>query len=194
MQRIGPPLATLLRRLAETPPDFLDEPRIGGGGQVRVPALVNDVLRLHGHTAPGAVLERFASSDARADRNRLALTMIAAWLLADDAIAVLSPSPDALIGLLDGGLRELAAATPAHRFVHDADRREELARFALASLDARPEGETPEQATDRLSAISSAQRQRLLDASRAAERRAREIREALAKKAAEESADKWTRE
>jgi hypothetical protein len=34
----------------------------------------------------------------------------------------------------------------------------------------------------------------LLVASRSAERRARAIREALAKKAAEEAADKWTRE
>jgi len=45
-----------------------------------------------------------------------------------------------------------------------------------------------------LSALSSTERQRLLDESRDAEKRAREIRQALARKAAEQSADKWTRE
>ena len=55
-------------------------------------------------------------------------------------------------------------------------------------------GETVAQATDRLSAISGTERRRLLEASRAAEARARAIREALIKKQAEESADKWTRE
>jgi hypothetical protein len=64
----------------------------------------------------------------------------------------------------------------------------------LARLDCRPEGETIAQATDRLSGLSGTERRRLLEASRASEQRARAIREALAKKAAEESADKWTRE
>jgi len=61
-------------------------------------------------------------------------------------------------------------------------------------LDYRPEGESEAQAKDRLSALSSTERQRLLDESRDAEKRAREIRQALARKAAEQSADKWTRE
>jgi len=78
--------------------------------------------------------------------------------------------------------------------VQDPDRREELARVLLAHLGYRPAGETEAQASDRLSRISGTERQRLLAASRAAEERARAIREALAKKAAEESADKWTRE
>src|SRR5438046_2502445 len=69
-----------------------------------------------------------------------------------------------------------------------------VARVVLARLNYRPARETIAQATDRLSSLSSTERRRLLEASRAAERRARAIREALAKKAAEESADKWTRE
>jgi len=44
------------------------------------------------------------------------------------------------------------------------------------------------------SSVSSRERVRLAAASRAAEERARQIREALARKAAEESADKWSRE
>lgn len=194
MQGIGPPLETLTRRLVETPPDFLDEPRIGSAGKVFVAALVNDLMHRYGRRAPSAALERFRSSDASADRNRLALVMIAVWLLADDWFVTACVSQDALLRLLDEAVAELAAATPAHKFMTDPDRREEFARTVLAGLDYRPEGETVAQATDRLSSVSGVQRRRLIEASRAAERRARAIREALAKKEAEEAADKWARE
>jgi hypothetical protein len=187
-------LETLTRRLSETPPDFLDEPCIGTAGQVFVPALVNDLLNLHGARAQAATLVRFHGTDAKTDRNRLALVMIAVWLLADEwLVAARIPHADA-VRVLDEVVAELAAVTPAHKFVTDPDRREELARVVLARLNYRPAGETVAQATDRLSSVSGTERRRLLQASRATERRARAIREALAKKAAEESADKWTRE
>lgn len=194
MEHVGPLLETLTRRLADTPPDFLDEPQLGRRKGVVVPALVNDLLQLHGARAGLAQLQHFASDDATRDRNRLALVQIACWLLAEDWFVACRLARDALLSLLDTAIAELAAATPAHKFVHDPDRREELARVLLARLDYRPEGETPAQATDRLSSISGTERRRLIEASRAAEERARAIRVALARKAAEESADKWTRE
>lgn len=190
----GPDLEILTRRLAETPPDFMDEPRIAGSGRVAVAALVNDVLRLHGGRAPLAALHGFEGGSARADRNRLALAMIAAWLLADDWFLAARPAQALLLQTLRDVPAELAPAVPAHRFVEDAERREELARVVLARLGYRPQGETLAQATDRLAAVSAVERRRLLEASRAAEQRARAVREALARKAAEESADKWTRE
>jgi hypothetical protein len=189
----GPDLASLVRRLAETPPEFTDEPRIAGSGRVAVAAVVNDLLHLHGARAPHVALAPFEGGSARADRNRLALVLIIAWLLADDGLCALDPGQPALLDALAGVAQELAAV-PAHRYVDDAERREELVRTVLARLGCHPYGETPTQAADRLAAVSAAVRRRLLDASRAAERRAREIREALARKAAEESADKWTRE
>jgi len=64
----------------------------------------------------------------------------------------------------------------------------------LASAGLRPAGESRNVAEDRWLAVSSRERTRLAAASRAAEERARQIREALARKAAEESADKWSRE
>jgi hypothetical protein len=189
----GPDLESLVRRLAETPPEFTDEPRIAGSGRVAVAAVVNDLLHLHGARAPQAALAPFDGASARADRNRLALVLVIAWLLADDGLRALDPGQPALLDALAGVAQELAAV-PAHRYIDDAERREELARTVLARLGFHPYGETPAQAADRLAAVSAAERRRLLDASRAAERRAREIREALVRKAAEESADKWTRE
>src|SRR6059036_907784 len=171
MERQGPILEKLTRRLAETPPDFLDEPRIGTTGRVFVPALVNDLLSLYGARAPAAALMRFHGADAKIDRNRLALAMITVWLLADEwFVSVKIPQADAL-RVLDETVTELAAATAAHKFVNDTDRREELARVVLARLNYRPARETIAQATDRLSSLSSTERRRLLEASRAAERR-----------------------
>jgi hypothetical protein len=82
----------------------------------------------------------------------------------------------------------------AKKFVTDPDRREELARVALARLGFRPAGETLAQAQDRLTTLNSAERARVMKAAQIAEQRARQIREELVRKAAEESADKWTRE
>ncbi|QDG69044.1 hypothetical protein [Janthinobacterium tructae] len=197
MQTPGPHLETLTHRLADTPVEFLAEPRIAGVANaqaVAVAALVNDILLLHGARAPAASLQGFIGAQVKADRNRLALAMILCWLLADDwFIGQQLPQP-ALLQVLGEAARELAASTPAHQFTQDPERREELARIVLARLGFRPRDESVAQSTDRLSAISGTERRRLLEASRLAEQRAREIREALAKKAAEESADKWSRE
>lgn len=194
MNLSGPGLESLIRRLADTPPDFMDEPRVAGVGRVAVPALVNDLAAMHGGRAVRAALDTFEGSSARGDRNRLAVAMIGAWLLADPWFLAQRLDAALLVQTLAEVAADMAAATPAHRFTSDAERREELARTMLARFGYRPDGEALAQATDRLAAISASERRWLLEASRAAEQRAREIREALARKAAEESADKWTRE
>jgi len=194
MNQPGPHLEILLRRLADIPPDFLGEPRIDQNGEVFVAAVVGDLLSRLGESAPLTILERFQAKKGVADRNRLMLTMIVVWLLADDwFVAARLPQADC-VHLLDDAARELAQASTARKYVDDPERREELARLALARLGYRPAGETVTQATDRLSALSISERRRLLEASRATEARARAIREELVRKQAEASADKWTRE
>lgn len=192
MQLPGPPLETLLRRLADTPPDFLDDPRIGTSGQVFVAAVVNDLLARGPGRASLAELQRFEGRSG--DNGRLRMALVMAWLLADDALRERCASRADMLNLLDGTAAELAGLASATKYLQDPERREELVRVLLARLGLRPHGETAEQAADRLSALSATERKRLLDASRAAEARAREIREALVRKAAEASADKWTRE
>lgn len=190
MQREGPPLETLTRRLAETPEDFLAEPRIGNAGTVHVAAVVHDLLARLGHPTPPDLAATTAG-----DRSRLALVLLLCWLLDDDWFRQAHPAAADVLQLLGQETTELARGnTPAARFLTDPDRREELARLALACLGARPAGETVAQAQDRLSALSSVERARVLRASRAAEERARAVREALIAKAAQESADKDTRE
>ena len=194
MNQIGPSIESLTRRLLDTPPEFLEEPRIGSSGTVHVAALVQDLLYGLGHKLTTAMLSRFDSRNAGTDRNRLQVVSLLCWLMSDEWFARAQASLAQLQQVLDGTAAELASSGTAARFQSDPDRREEMARVVLARLDHRPQSETLAQATDRLSSLSAVERKRLLEASRAAEKRAREIREALAKKAAEDSADKWSRE
>lgn len=189
----GPPLEVLTRRLSETPTPFLAEPRIGNKGQVVVPALVADLLRRHGLSPDAAQLTRFAPTNAASERNSRMLTQLLCWLLSAEELRG-KYAQTQLLALLFDEANALAAELPARDFVDQAERREELARLALRSAGLRPAGESENVAADRWLGVSTRERVRLAAASRAAEERARQIREALARKAAEESADKWSRE
>ena len=201
MQREGPPLEALTRRLSETPGEFLAEPRIGKLGSINVAAVVADLmLDIGAQPLSDAQIGAFTSADPRKDRNRLSLTLITAWLLGDDALkdtlgdASPAERQASLLAVLTDNMRELAELTQAPRFVADPDRREELVRFALKGLALRPAGESVAQAQDRLATLNTAERQRVIQAARAAEERARAVREAMARKAAEEAAAKYNRE
>ncbi|MGC8493665.1 MAG: hypothetical protein ACP5SH_18235 [Syntrophobacteraceae bacterium] len=190
----GPPLEALTRRLAETPDEFLAEPRIGRSGRVRVQAVVQDLLAAINHPVAPEHLSIFAGSDAAKDRNRLSIALIFCWLLWDDYFKENGIQPGRVLFLLDTRAEELSKLVASKKFVSDPDRREELARLALSDLGYRPAGETESQSEDRLEGLSSTHRARVLAASREAEKRAQAIREQLRRKAAEESADKWSRE
>ena len=194
MTEEGPPLELLLRRLAETPPDFLAEPVMGRIGVVHTLAVVNDLLRLHGATAIDARLAALGRARTPDQGNLMRLLLVLSWLLADDWFAGRTQDPARLLTAMTGAATELAGLVPAAAAVSDPERREELARLALARLSLRPAGEGEAFARDRLTAMSTAERTRVVSASRAAEERARSIREGLARKAAEEAADKWGRE
>lgn len=190
----GPSLEPLLRRLMETPPDFLDPPRRGRDGRVHVAAVVNDVLASYDCVAPMPLLATLSGELAAVPANQLTLAAVLAWLLSDEIWRGQPLDRIAMLALFSDVVPALAAEANATRYVFEPERREELVRTAIARLGLRPDGETANQAADRLASVSGVERRRLLDASRAADARARAVREALARKAAEESADKWTRE
>jgi hypothetical protein len=190
----GPTLETLTRRITETPQDFLAEPKIGRTGTIMVSAVVNDLLTHLGAGPVTGSLAAFDGSDVRRDRNRLSVTLLICWLLADDWFKALKLEATRVVHLLNEVATQLAGQVASKNYLNDVDRREELVRTVLARLDCRPAGETMAQAQDRLTRLSSVERERVLKASREAEERSRAIRAALVKKAADESADKWTRE
>lgn len=193
MTQEGPYLETLTRRLAETPPEFLAEPVLDGQGVVEVPAVLGDLLHALGVERIYRV--QLPTERSTAQRNRLRLTLIVCWLLADDWFKRHGQRlAKEIEQLLTEGVRELAASGAAEKFTTDADRREELVRASLQKLGLRPAGESEAQAQDRLMTISSSERQRVIKAARAAEQRAQQIREEMARKAAEEAQAKAMRE
>ena len=194
MEQQGPSLEALTRHLAEIPEEFLAEPRSGEQGHIHVAAVVQDLLTDLDNPVASERLFVFDGADFARDRNRLAIVLILCWLLHDDWFRQARPVADRILILLDEVGGELAKQVASRKLVSDPERREELARLALARLGCRPAGESEAQAQDRLVSLSSTERSRVLKASRVAEERARSIREALRKKAADESADKWTRE
>jgi hypothetical protein len=194
----NPSIEAVTRRLAECPADFHAPPATAiGGGSVVVEAVVHDLLIDLGASEPMARAWR-TSTDSKtteqAVRNQLSLTLIAAWLLHDPFFVGMEGCAPLALKFLMEEVPEAAALIRAEKFVNDADRREELARLCLRRLGLVPDGETPAQAQDRLTTLSSVERARVLKASEAAEKRAREIREAMAKKAAEEAAASYGRE
>jgi hypothetical protein len=194
MNREGPLLETLTRRLAECPPEFLASPRIGAAGKVVVPAVVADLLRdIGGGPLSPAQAAAFEQNSLGQKRNRLSLILVASWLLHDAWFrqpALAGP----VFALLSEGLGPLADAASAEQCVTDPDRREELARVCLRALGLRPAGETIAQAEDRLATLSSVERESLRRATAAAEKRAADIRAAMARKAEEEANLKAMRE
>jgi hypothetical protein len=195
MSQEGPFLESLTRRLAECPADFLAEPQLGSVGVVHVPAVVSDLLHaLGGPPLTVAQINAFLPMNSRRGRNRVQLVLVACWLLHDAWFRAQPGLAQLASDFLESGLGELADLTPASSFVTDPDRREELARLCLKALDLRPAGETLAQAQDRLATLNTAERQRVIKAARAAEERAREIREAMARQAAREAQMKTMRE
>lgn len=179
----GPALEALLHRMA----DFPDGMHTGH----EPAALLHDLLLARGAKPDG---ERITAWRQRSGQENHALLPLLCWLLDAPEFHGRPLEPETLWKLLTRTSPQLAAQASARQFLTDPDRREELVRLALADLGMRPSGESITQAQDRLSSISSLERARVLEASRAAETRAREIREALRRKAAEEGADKWARE
>lgn len=184
----APPLSVLTRRLLDTPADFLAAPNLGRGG-IHVRAVLGDVLESRGQLDL-ASLDQLLPPEA--SRNQLALTLLIAWLLAEPDL----PLPPEAAGYtkLAADLAALAPELSAERCLAEDERREELARLLCGAFGLVPAGESAPQARDRYAAVSTLEAVRLAGMSRAREQRAQEILAALARKAAEEAADKWSRE
>jgi hypothetical protein len=187
MQAEGPILESLTHRLSECPEEFLLEPRVESKGAISVVAIAHDHLRAMGMSMPEGL---------RDNRNAafLSVVAVACWLLHDDWFLARPELAPRMQRLLISTLEPISAVVPARDFVTDPDRREELARYCLAELGLRPQGESIAQAKDRLTALDSQERMRVLRDTQAAEARAQEVRKMMARRAAEEAAAKETRE
>jgi hypothetical protein len=193
-ESVGPAVEYLSHRLSQCPAEFLMEPRLGIHGDIVVNAVVNDLVRdLGGKPLSSKELAPF-SSDSATDRNFLRLVLISCWLFHDSWFREREIFAEDVYRWLTGGIRNPAGLVAAELFVGDPDRREELVRLSLRALKLRPEGESRAQAVDRLSAIDSVERRRIIRETREKEEAARKLREAMERKRAREAAAKASRE
>jgi len=195
MKEEGPQLESLTHRLAECPPEFLLEPRHGSRGSIDVRAIVAD----HFRRLLGGALSEEAARCGEAVQNfeprHQQLAAIVVWLLHDGWFLERPQlAADFCRLLLADNLQQLSEMVRPETIVDDPDRREELVRVCLSALGLRPRGETLVQAADRLTTLDSVERDRVVRKTRAAEARARQIREAMAKKAAQEAAARYSPE
>jgi hypothetical protein len=184
----------LVNRLANCPADFLAPPRVGEHGTVAVAAVVGDVVRRAGGELPEEWIARLDTGHADAAAvNWLRGCLVGCWLITDPALAG-EVSAEEILHFFDADLARITDLVRADLLVHDSDRREELARSLLRSVDLVPGGESADAAADRLATLDSVNRLRVEGEARAAVQRAEEVREALARKAAEEAAAQASRE
>ena len=167
---------------------------IDGRGSVSAEAVAADLLRDLGGAPAPEFPAALAGPRGLERRNRLRLALVAAWLLHDPWFVARGGLAGRAARLLAGGLEGLVRVVDAERFVTDPDRREELARRVLAALQLRPDGEGEAQAEDRLATLDSVERRAHDEDARAEATRARRVRDAMRKKAAEEAAARVTRE
>ena len=193
MDRQGPPIEHLLRRMSECPAEFWETTIVGSGknsrGYKQLVAILGDHFRAMQADFDAA---SFLMGLLEPAPNLRGLLSVTAWLLHDEWFIAKPELIEPMQELFcSSRLKNLAEIVQAGQFVQDADRREELVRLCLAELDLRPAGESLAQATDRLNTLDSVERMRVLSATLAAERRAREVREEMAKAKAMESASRY---
>lgn len=173
----------LCRRLAEIPTAFL-RPVVASkkGDMVHAEAVIADLFRDRSTRIPTVseleLFQRPTARDKKARRRKvrhLELSLITAWLLADDAFGRL---PDTrLMELFQNGVKDLSDLVMPRAFLDDADRREELVRVCLRKFKILPEGETRADAEDRLETLDSIRRDRLVKRAREREKEREEERE-----------------
>lgn len=194
-----PPLAEWLRWTSEMPASFRAEPEGFATGRVRVRAVVADLLEtLTGAPPDAALLDAFTPADTGPrERNRLAWILAATHVLWHPALrgaGLPAKGRAGIAKLLVEELAALSAVVSAGRLLTEEERREELVRRALRACRLALPGESDADGEDRLKQVDSIERHTVLAAAATREKRTREVREAMAKKAAEEAAAKVSRE
>jgi hypothetical protein len=183
----GPSMPHLHHRMTSAPKELWQSPDLEN-----LPALVHDLVYQHQQQFSAEIINPFRKQARQA--NWYAHCLLLVYFYADAEFRKTPLDAYQLVASLQEKAKELQSITEPQTYIDDVDHREEFIRLALAAVNRHPQGETPEQAADRLISCSSIERKRVLEAAKAAEERAAKIREALARQAAQEAANKMSRE
>ncbi len=179
------PLAELLQWVAQTPQVF--------GAKPHAAAVVGDLYEALTGTPATAEMLNALEPDV-ASPAQLGWCLRASHVLWHPRLRDSKPETARLNRFFVEELAQLAVAVAPDEVDRNADRAEELVRRSLRVLGQRPDGESEAEAEDRLKQVDSVERRRVLAEAETREQRAREAREALAQKAAEEAVPKVGRE
>ena len=193
-----PPIAYFTRRLAECPSEFTSVPSDEEALEALTRAVLYDLMS---DLDPEATLKEVATALHLSERERgvrrensRRLFLVMAWLLHDPFFHRMSVSAVEVRRLVQQRMEPISRIVPADQFYRDADRREELCRIVLDHLGLVPEGEDEAFAADRLDALDSVERARVVAEAQEKARRAEEIRQRMAAEAAREAAAHYHRE
>ncbi|MCP3912517.1 MAG: hypothetical protein GY713_16360 [Actinomycetia bacterium] len=169
-------LALLIEHLEATPPSFLALPRRGRAGGIHVDAVLADVIVLVTGQEPSEdqlfPLEELSS-------NHLRLILISSWLLSHPFFAGRGGA-GRVAWLASYELGSLAELVEADLVTRDPERAEELCRKVLGGLGEPVANETAGESADRLIAIDSSRRVRLIRESQERVHRAEQVAAAMA--------------
>lgn len=203
MKNPGPPIESLIDRLIAIPEEFINGSLKAETG-LSLPALINDLLLDNGgKTLNDDEIKKIMSekktggTGSKMKKNNYHdLAAILCYIYEDRFFTDKKGNAELIKKfLLSDQLAELSdAADSAIEFISDPDRREEICRRALDALNYFPLGENEKNSADRLLTLDSVERKKILIKTVEAQKRAKEIHDAMMQKEAEEAASKMSRE
>ena len=187
--------AEYLRRLAEMPSPFREDPRPWNPRGVPLAAVLGDLHETLVRSPPTADFLKAVLPQAAtpAERNRIAWVLAACWLLMHPDLRTAQPEALRLKAFLGQELRDLAAVADWESSA-DGERREELLRRTLRACNLSLPGESAAEAEDRLAQLDSVGRDRLVREAAERDRLRRELQAEMTRRAAEEAASRYSPE
>lgn len=187
----APSISELIHHIKLCPPQFLRQPRIKSSGEIHTEALVNDTWRLLAKQ-PAAPAKIRLKADRR-PTTELVLIQIICYLASHPFFREL-PSQAWFMELIQNGLVEVAPLVKAEQWLNDEERAEEVARIIMHACRQIPDGETATSAADRFESVNTVKRLKVIEKSKAAMERTRELQRKMAEAKAREAANVYARE
>lgn len=186
---------SLVNHLKKCPEEYLQKVNAKPGDMSLTEILIRDTFRnLYGsYNVSDAALPPVISLEGL-DDNYMQSVHIACWLFSFEMFKGKRILTDKFSLFLFQDLSEVSAFVPYRQWLEDEDRTEELVRIALKRCKLIPDGETKEEANERLDALDTIKRNQVLKKSNKAFERIIEIRRKMEEAKAREAANVYGRE
>lgn len=181
--------------LRKCPPIFLQDSLLQNEDGIDTSAILTDLFR--------SVSGRFLEVDFNLPKRRqlenqkanyLKSLHIACWLFSHPYFIGRNSLVPKIHEFLFNDLKPICDIVEFEKWIEDEERTEEMVRTGLFVCEIQPTGESIDEAIDKLSAISTIDRQEILKKSSQAMKRMMEIRKKMAEKKAQEAANPYGRE